>query len=329
VPNVLLTTRCDRRCDYCFAGGDDAPEQLLSRDELVTVADFLALEGDGRRPPRISLLGGEPSLHPDFELFVRYLAQRGFLVRVFTHGGWPPALVDTIARHVPPERLHLVVNVDGPGRRRTGRLEPRAAALLERLGAACVLSVNLDRPGLPRADVLAAYAAWPLRRTLRVGLAQPILGGANAHPATAALPAIAADVVALAEDAAALSVRLSLDCGFPQCAFDDAGLGVLFRHGARLRFRCEPVLDIGPGLEVWPCFPLRALTVGRLTDFESVAALRRAAAARIRAWAPAAPAGIHADCEGCAARSAPEPRCAGGCRARVLGAVAAGAGPCA
>jgi cyclic pyranopterin phosphate synthase len=72
--NVLLTETCVRSCPYCFAKqymSENDVKDSLSWDNLIYIADFL--EGSGER--HISLLGGEPLLHPHIAEFIIYLNQ--------------------------------------------------------------------------------------------------------------------------------------------------------------------------------------------------------------------------------------------------------------
>ena len=74
--NVLLTQLCVRSCPYCFAQkymGEVSPKDMLSWDNLIYLADFFIKSG----VYHMSLLGGEPLLHPQFSEFVHYLSKRG------------------------------------------------------------------------------------------------------------------------------------------------------------------------------------------------------------------------------------------------------------
>ena len=82
--NVLLTEKCARACPYCFAKEylKDSKENTLSWENLIYIADLFEASNE----KHLSLLGGEPTLHPDFVDFVMYLIQRHFRVNIFTNG---------------------------------------------------------------------------------------------------------------------------------------------------------------------------------------------------------------------------------------------------
>jgi hypothetical protein len=74
----------------------------------------------------------------------------------------------------------------------------------------------------------------------------------------------------MAEDLAPDGISIGLDCGFRGCGFTEKQRGTLMECGARLMFDCKPILDIGPDLMVWRCFPFSACEGVRLTDFGSL-----------------------------------------------------------
>src|SRR5215469_14616566 len=61
--DVYIATHCNRRCTYCFLPTDFfASGRRMSLDSFSGVVDWSRHHGVGE----ITLLGGEPSLHPDF-----------------------------------------------------------------------------------------------------------------------------------------------------------------------------------------------------------------------------------------------------------------------
>ena len=85
MPNILLTQKCIRSCPYCFARKhmhDAPPEDILKWEDLIYIVDFFQAGGD----TNISLLGGEPFLHPDIVDYILYIIHRGMHVTVFTSG---------------------------------------------------------------------------------------------------------------------------------------------------------------------------------------------------------------------------------------------------
>jgi radical SAM protein with 4Fe4S-binding SPASM domain len=55
------------------------------------------------------------------------------------------------------------------------------------------------------------------------------------------------------------------------CRFSDAQLAWLYRHtGGKYDFGCGPVVDIGPDMDIWPCFPLSSFQRRSVFEFDSL-----------------------------------------------------------
>jgi MoaA/NifB/PqqE/SkfB family radical SAM enzyme len=81
--DVYITTHCNRSCTYCFLPADFfASGRRMSLDSFSGVVDWSQRHGIGE----ITLLGGEPSLHPSFAEMVSLASDRDLDVRVVTNG---------------------------------------------------------------------------------------------------------------------------------------------------------------------------------------------------------------------------------------------------
>ena len=109
--NILLTEKCVRACPYCFAKEylRESKENILSWENLIYIADLSASSHE----KKLSLLGGEPTLHPDFIDFVLYLHQRKFKINIFTNGIMSTEKLNTAKEFllkIPVEDLSFVCN---------------------------------------------------------------------------------------------------------------------------------------------------------------------------------------------------------------------------
>ncbi len=77
-----LTRDCDHRCLHCRCHGGEPPDDELSTDEALRVADELVALG----VKAVVLTGGEPTLFPDWERVAQVLTAGGVRVRLFTGG---------------------------------------------------------------------------------------------------------------------------------------------------------------------------------------------------------------------------------------------------
>jgi len=81
--DVYITSQCNRRCTYCFL-----PADFFASGTRMSVESFSGVVSWGQQNDvtEITLLGGEPSLHPAFVEMVNLATNRQLKVRVVTNG---------------------------------------------------------------------------------------------------------------------------------------------------------------------------------------------------------------------------------------------------
>jgi MoaA/NifB/PqqE/SkfB family radical SAM enzyme len=81
--DVYITSQCNRRCSYCFLPADffDSGARM-SLESFSGVVRWSQHNGVGE----ITLLGGEPSLHPSFPDMISHASGQGLDIRVVTNG---------------------------------------------------------------------------------------------------------------------------------------------------------------------------------------------------------------------------------------------------
>ncbi len=311
--NLIISTICPMRCSFCFAGqqtgrasGGSSP--YISLDEFDRRLAFLDRSGIGE----VRLMGGEPTLHPQFpELVGR---ARGRRIVVFTNGLIPERALSCL-ENLPENECTVLLNMNatrrpgGPGVAETRH----RSAVVRRLGARAklgftIFSVNFDLD--PLFELAMESGA---QRGIRLGLAHPIFGGGNEYLHPKQYPAVGRRIVDFAERGARIGVSLELDCGFVPCMFSEPDIGILSRSGADLGWRCSPVLDVGLDGTVSHCFPLAGSVDDRLADGLDARELRRRLEARTR---PYRLAGVYRRCSRCPLKL--RDGCTGGCLATTM-----------
>lgn len=313
--NVLLTSYCNRRCAYCFAKQElDAAKRHcppnMAPDDFRICLDWF----ERSRLSKLSILGGEPTLHPQFtSLLAEAIARKTFRqINVFTNGFMPDSVVHYLAsapRHCPA----LILNINEPCEYTSAewaRLETVISTLHDRIA----LGFNLYRSDCDLDFLLDLYLRHRVQPHLRLGLTQPILGAANRYLPTAAFLPVAEKLVAVAGPWAAQGLHFSFDCGFPFCMFSVEQHKILLQHGMAFRSLCDPIIDIGTDLRVWRCFPHSSQGDKHLGDFEMRMDAVRYFQEQERAFRQF---GIYGKCNDCVYRK--QEMCCGGCLARVVG----------
>jgi MoaA/NifB/PqqE/SkfB family radical SAM enzyme len=81
--DLYLTSACNRQCTYCFLSDSFFASRLHMK--VSTVKEIIAW-AVGSMIEEITLLGGEPALHPDFAEIVAVISNAGLRVRIVTNG---------------------------------------------------------------------------------------------------------------------------------------------------------------------------------------------------------------------------------------------------
>ncbi len=303
MPNLLLTDHRHRDCSSDFA-----PERFISWQDLVIAVNYF----DKAREEIITLRGDEPTSHPDFINAYRYMQARGFTVAMFSSGCMSPEKLEALRAALVPHRSDFIITVsedrhrDDPETRRQDRF-------FRSLGSATSLRVNLQGPD-PDLDLgLDLIGEYRLRRSIHLGLAHPITGEISDFLPPTRYSDIAETITTFAGRCEQQGVSLTLGCGFTLCDFTDAQLGTLLRANADLRFRCGPVIDVGPDLNTRACSPLSQLQPQPLEQYPSFDAVRRFYIEHVQAETlERGFFGVYKKCEPCRYRK--RGQCSGGCR---------------
>lgn len=115
------------------------------------------------------------------------------------------------------------------------------------------------------------------------------------------------------------NISVGLDCGFPLCSLSVEDLAAMYKFTkGELNFSCNAVLDIGPDMTVWPCFPLSSVKRKKVYDFNSFTEMQEYYN-DFHNSITAEGGGIFSECDNCEDRA--RKLCAGGCKAHILNAL--------
>jgi hypothetical protein len=315
--NILLTEKCVRACPYCFARKhmENAPAaDHMPWENFVYAVDFLETAGE----KHAALLGGEPTIHPEFVDLVLYLLARQFHVNVFTSGIISQNRLGEMEKHLTPDSSRprsFVVNMNHPDLSTAAQLD-RIDCFLGIFGPACTPGFNIYEPDFDLTFIFEAIQKYGMQRHVRLGLAHPIPGAATAFVTRDDMDRVMQRLFSFLPLFDTFRVTPGFDCGFPLCLFSDEQLGGLFKTAlGNVKFGCGPAIDIGPDLHVWSCFPLANVQKRSLYDFNTLLDLKNYYSGlhdRIRIEA----GGVFERCDGCRWRDVH--LCEGGCLAHSI-----------
>jgi hypothetical protein len=281
---------------------------LLHPKHFGRILDLLERSGIHQ----VRLLGGEPSLHPDFVRIVDQAVDRGFTIMVFSNGLMPESSLRALA-NLRIEQCGVVLNVRCPSDDTPDDRE-FLYRTCQRLGQRASVGVNIYRPGLSLSFVLELIDRFGLGRSIRLGLAHPRLGADNdfLHPRFYHL--VGQELLQLARQAQQLGIELDPDCGFVPCMFPGEFFDVTGFDAGQLGRRCGPIPDILPDLSSIHCYALGNLERYPISGARTTSKLIRLYTER---RADARHLGVYRECSTCSLRQ--DRQCYGGCLAASMG----------
>jgi radical SAM protein with 4Fe4S-binding SPASM domain len=308
--NLLVSSKCNLRCPYCFADLDHRAvgADFVSLEVFRRMLDYLDRSGI----EQVRLLGGEPTLHPAFDRLLQMSIDRGKSILLFTNGIFSERVVATLLA-LPGDRCTVLVNANSfSATLNESDAFSRRMKILEQLGERCRLGYTIYTPNFSLSPLIALIRETGCSKCIRLGLAQPA-GESNRflHPKN--YTRVGQKIVQHAVEAAQDGIRIEFDCGFVRCMFSNQDLQVLQAAGSAYEWRCNPVIDIDLDGTAYSCFPLygfepvnNALDMDAAvihTDFEHKLKTLRLA-------------GVYPECSTCAFRKMGG--CTGGCIASAL-----------
>lgn len=267
--NILITNACARRCPFCFARskigqvGEGGSAHHMSLEQIDLLMDFLERSGD----KRLRLLGGEPSMHPQLEEIVRRAFARGFRVHLFSNCMMPGKVADFLAA-LPQEQLSLLANVS-VNEHDTPQQKERVDYALSVLGPRVQLGITVTAPDFEWRYLVGLINRYRLRRRIRIGIAQPIVGQDNAYLPPGQYRETGRALAAMALACEREDILIGFDCGLTLCMFSDEEFAILARCSEGFKSVCQPIVDVGPDLQCWHCFPLSTVLNVVLRDYDN------------------------------------------------------------
>lgn len=273
--NLVLARACSNSCPYCFETG----ERDVQKAGFVshTNATRLAIWARDSGLEFLSLLGGEPFLHPDIHSMVsifRKTSPATFLT-ILTGGIFKTRLLDSLS----PDDVNLIFNVNEP----RDYKEPEQYALVLRnianaihLGFRVTLGFNVWRLDFD-IQFMPSLARKFARTEFRWTVANPQRDVNSNVVKPVEFDALAERCFMMLKEAAAQKMDAMIDCPLPLCFFTEEQLawarqytpGTVLRMGV-----CDPPLDVTPELEAVRCFPLSGLARVKVTDFRNEEEIR-------------------------------------------------------
>lgn len=265
--NLLITNKCNRKCSFCFAKKRLNRSQStpgagnMSLQNISQVLDFLESSDEYN----MRLLGGEPTLHPDFIKIVKQALNRDFLVHVFTNGVMFKEVADFLGS-LSSNQLSVLCNVS-PQAKDSKKMNDMKFYAFEKLGSKLNLGITITSPEFEYDYLINLIKRFKLRKSIRIGIAQPLIGEDNEYLPPAKYRDTGTFLAQMATKCIEEDILIGFDCGLTLCMFSEEEIGLLAKCSEGFSPLCRPIIDIGPELDVWHCFPLSEVLNTHLNNF--------------------------------------------------------------
>lgn len=251
--NLVLTHACNQRCAFCFTDflSINSTEQMVSPDRFKDMLTFLR----NAKFPQIRLLGGEPTLHPQFPDLLRLASEEGKKIIIFSNGILPEKSLLAIQDFDNSNLIVLInINVYFQNLPNTG-IKNRIKDVLSKLEKRGQLGFTIQNNHLPLAEMITLIQEFGLAKSIRLGLAQPTSRENRFMPARQ-YPLIGQKIIDAAEKAMDNDIKFELDCGFVRCMFPGQIKGTFTISEDPTFFSCSPIIDLDLDGSAVACFPL-------------------------------------------------------------------------
>lgn len=226
----------------------------MTIEDFQKVVEFSLSSGD----LRIRVLGGEPTLHPQFiELLKSLEVHKNIGLYVMTNGIMSSEKVDALFEYGIKRQVSFLCNVTYTEKDTDHMLKQREY-FFKKMGRTVIPSITVYDYNIELSHPYNLIVKYDLNKQIRVGLAHPILGVQNKYLDPKYFKAFNIHFNIQREYYLKKGVFIIDDCGMPKCGVSNSNSF------------CRPVLDVGVNLDVWSCFPLINFKKVKLTGFRTV-----------------------------------------------------------
>ena len=280
MPNIMLTYRCNLRCSYCFAN-----EFVNKENADITVRNFRkAVEFLTRTgKTHIGLIGGEPTLHPVFQLLMEMLiADKNVSgITVYTNG----LLMDRFIPQLVHPKVGILVNCNSPliiGERVFASMQQNLDTLFFQyyMKDRVDLGINLFSDEMDYSYIMDLLQRYK-KHSVRISLTVPVFSECGDVHALDSFRKRKSFLLKFFRDMDSIKVLPYYDCNYPpDCIWTKEEKEWLEAYAARYPedktklignvSPCAPVVDILPNLQAVRCFGMSDFMKVAIEEFRNV-----------------------------------------------------------
>lgn len=260
--NILLNNYCNLQCPYCFANEViQQDKHNMSFTDFVYVLNFLKKSRD----PNVRLIGGEPTLHPNFLDFVDIVAQDELFkhLHIFTNGTFKVQIRDKLINIQKTQKeVSLLLNLNSP--KNTNIREEQYYHILDNIkhmnnirNLSITLGINIFKQDQDVEYIVELSKRYGFKK-IRWTIVSPNTDVLKHINMIEYFMGLKDQQMRFLGSCIQNDIEQSLDCNqMPYCTFTDEEVKYLQMMMPDVIARprtCSPVLDVKPNLEVIRCF---------------------------------------------------------------------------
>ena len=279
MPNIMLTYRCNLHCSYCFANEFVNKEKMdITLNDFMRAVCFVTKKTDNE----IGLIGGEPTLHPGFQVFMDLLIANPKVkqITLFTNG----LLMDHFVSQIINPKVRTLVNVNSPlviGENAFASIQKNLDMLLKNpeIKDRIKLSINLYSDDMDYTFIMNLLQRYQMHR-VRFSLTVPDFSNPTNEQAIDYFKKRKQFLIQFYRNMDSIQVIPYSDCNHPPyCIWTDEERKWIQAfmakypdiHSNLLNYsRCIPAIDILPNLQAVRCFGMSGFLKVPITDFMDV-----------------------------------------------------------
>lgn len=283
MPNIMITNKCNLRCEYCFANEyvNKFGEGDISEENFMY---FLSWINGSNTNQRVGLIGGEPTIHNNFdrlmELAKATLASNEIVI--FTNG---TRILD-LRKHLIDPRIHTLINVNSReimGTMAFDKVEKDLVQIIdEGFRSKINIGINIYKQDQDFSDFMEIVKIVGVKR-IRVGITVPNDEVKRSQEAVEYFRQMTKSFFELCTELKQYDAYPSFDCnGLPSCSMKPEELFIfrsLMTEGAKnnrdqtlleniVPRRCSPVIDVKQDLTAIRCFGMSSDLRVSIMDYQ-------------------------------------------------------------
>lgn len=265
MPNIAITTYCNLHCPYCFADTMINTEDIknISLEQFEFICNWILKDKNNNEPRNIGLIGGEPTLHPQFKdiliLINKILnRQKNCTSILFTNGVYLEQYIPFI-----PEIMSILININTPNAMSQEQWKKLNQTLdkIYILGwftdkkahLGCNICMEIDDYSFIW-NIVDKYNIKHIRVSVTAPTKEEYKNNKDLYYRT-----MIPKFLSFVKEAEKRSVILGKDCNqIPECYYDNLIdlklVQKILKNDEKHSIHCGPVIDITPDFKASACF---------------------------------------------------------------------------